>query len=93
MRDAQVRLATDVLPLDLATLSGRVIYRAQPQGFYFGTEGLRFRIAGGTEAQPGNFSVMRSAGPGQLPHGEVRADGIDLKLAATLLDYFRCRRT
>ncbi len=88
MRDAQVRLATDVLPLDLATLSGRVIYRAQPQGFYFGTEGLRFRLAGGTEAQPGNFSVMRSAAPPRPPHGEVRADGIDLKLAATLLDYF-----
>ena len=88
MRDAQVRLAADVLPLDLATLSGRVVYRAQPQGFYFGTEGLRFRLAGGTEARPGNFSLMRSAAPGQPPHGEVRADGIDLKLAATLLDYF-----
>ena len=88
MRDAHVRLAADVLPLELAGLSGRLVYRSQPQGFYFGTEGLRLRLAGGAESQPGNFSVMRATDATQGRHGEMRADGIDVKLAATLLEYF-----
>jgi uncharacterized protein (TIGR02099 family) len=88
MRDAHVRLAADGLPLELAGLSGRVVYRTQPHGFYFGTEGLRLRLAGGAESQPGNFSVMRATDAAKGPHGEIRADGIDVKLAATLLEYF-----
>jgi uncharacterized protein (TIGR02099 family) len=88
VRDAKMQLAADVLPLDLASLSGRATYRVQPQGFQFATEGLRFRPRGGAEAQPGNFSLARSADPGQPPRGEVKADNIDLKLAASLLDYF-----
>jgi uncharacterized protein YhdP len=88
VRDAKVQLAADVLPLELATLSGRAIYRVQPQGFQFSTEGLRFRPRGGAEAQPGNFSLTRTTEAGQPPKGEVRADGIDLKLAASLVDFF-----
>ena len=88
MRDAQARLAADVLPLDLASLSGRATYRAEPQGFSFSAKGLRFRLASGVEARPGNFSLRYSAPAGQLPQGEAGADGIDLKIAATLLDYF-----
>jgi uncharacterized protein (TIGR02099 family) len=87
MRDARLQLADDATPLELASLAGRVVYRAQPQGFFLGTEGLRFRIAGGAETQPGNFSVMRATDAAG-PHGEVQADGIDLKIAATLLDHF-----
>jgi uncharacterized protein YhdP len=39
------------------------------------------------EAQPGRFSISRVGG-GPAPHTEVSADNIDLKIAATLLDYF-----
>jgi uncharacterized protein (TIGR02099 family) len=88
MRDAHLRLADDALPLELAGLSGRLVYRAQPQGFYFGTEGLRLRLAGGAESQPGSFSVLRATQPGKGAHGEIRANGIDVKLAATLLEHF-----
>ena len=87
MRDAKVQLAADVLPLELASLSGRLLYRVQPEGFQFGTEGLRFRTASGDEARPGNFSLTRKT-EGGVPKGEVRADGIDLKIAASLIDYF-----
>jgi uncharacterized protein YhdP len=83
MRNAKVQLASDVLPLELASLAGRFVYRTQAQGFQFATEGLRFRTASGAEARPGNFSMSKSA-----ERGEVRADGIDLKIAASLLDYF-----
>ncbi|MGE5095567.1 MAG: YhdP family protein, partial [Betaproteobacteria bacterium] len=88
MRDARAQLAADALPLELASISGRARYRAQPTGFTFTTEGLRFRLPSGLEAQPGNFALARKAQPGRDPQSEVRADGIDLKIAATLLDYF-----
>ena len=88
MRDARAQLAADVLPLELASLQGRAIYRVRPNGFTFATEGLRFRLASGVEAQPGGFSLARTADPNQPPRVEVHADGIDLKIAATLLDYF-----
>ncbi len=88
VRDATAQLAADALPLELASLSGRARYAARPDGFTFATEGLRFRLAGGPEAHPGDFSMQRRAGPGEAPRFEVRADGIDLKIAATLIDYF-----
>jgi uncharacterized protein (TIGR02099 family) len=88
MRDARVQLDADALPLELASISGRAHYRAQPGGFSFATEGLRFRLPNGLEAQPGGFSLARRAGPGAVPRVELRADGIDLKIVATLLDYF-----
>ena len=88
LRDARAQLAADVLPLDLATISGRANYTAEPDGFTFATQGLRFRLASGAEVRPGNFSVARIAQPDQPSRVDVRADGIDLKIAATLLEYF-----
>ena len=88
MRDARVQLDADALPLELASISGRAHYRALADGFTFATEGLRFRLPSGVEAQPGAFSMSRRAAGGAAPRVEVRADGIDLKIAATLLDYF-----
>ena len=88
MRDARAQLAADALPLELASISGRARYRVEPGGFTFATEGLRFRLANGVEATPGNFSLARRAPAGSVPRVEVRADGIDIKIAATLVDYF-----
>ncbi len=88
MRDARAQLAADVLPLDLATIAGRATYRVERDGFAFATEGLRFRLASGPEVHPGKFSLARDAPPGKRPRLDIRADGIDLKIAATLLDYF-----
>ena len=88
VRDAKAQLAADALPLELDSLSGRAIYDAKGDGFTFATRDLRFRLAGGAEAQPGNFSLARIAAAGQVPQVEVRADGIDLKIAAALIDYF-----
>ena len=88
MRDATAQLAADALPLTLAAVSGRATYRARPDGFSFATTGLRFRLPDGVEAHPGNFSIERTLAAGAPPHVEVRADGIDLKIAAALIDYF-----
>ena len=58
-------------------------YRVEPDGFSFGTEGLRFRTrARAWRRKPGSFSIARRATQGAAPRGEVRADGIDLKIAA-----------
>ncbi|HET6263657.1 MAG TPA: YhdP family protein [Usitatibacter sp.] len=88
VRDARAQLAADVLPLELATLAGRATYRAKPGGYSLATEGLTFRLASGMEAQPANFQVSRDAEPGKPARVEIRANNIDLKIAATLLDYF-----
>ena len=88
MRDARGQLASDVLPLELATISGRARYKVEPDGFSFATEGLRFRLATGVEVRPGNLYIARAQQPGSPARVDVRADGIDLKIAATLLDYF-----
>jgi uncharacterized protein (TIGR02099 family) len=88
MRDARVQLDADSPPLELASISGRAHYRAVADGFSLDTEGLRFRLAGGAEAQPGKFSMSRKAAAGAVPRVELRADGIDLNIAATLLDSF-----
>jgi uncharacterized protein (TIGR02099 family) len=88
LRDAKAQLAADALPLDLASVAGRAVYRAEPSGFYFGTEGLRLRTASGMEARPASFSLLRRSVQGQGPRGEVRADGIDLKIAAALVESF-----
>lgn len=87
-RDATAQLAADSLPLTLASISGRATYRAKPDGFSLQTRGLRFRLPNGDEARPGDFSLARTAPAGGPPHVEVRADGIDLKIAAALIDYF-----
>ena len=88
LRDARVQLAADALPLQLASLSGRAIYSASPTGFSLATEQLRFRLASGAEASPGRFSISRTTQPGAGARTEFRADNIDVKIAATLVDYF-----
>lgn len=88
LRDGRAQLAADVLPLELATLSGRATWKLQPGGYSLSTQGLRFRTASGLEAQPGRFSVSFGQVAGAPPKGEVKADGIDLKIAAALMVYF-----
>ena len=88
MRDAKGQLAADALPLELASISGRATYRVEMDGFIFATENLRFRLASGMAAQFGNFSISRRTAPGKPEHVDMKADGIDLKIMATLIDYF-----
>ncbi|APV50455.1 TIGR02099 family protein [Betaproteobacteria bacterium GR16-43] len=87
LRDVRAQLAADAQPLELASVSGRVEYRAEPGGFYVGTEDLRFRTAAGLDAKPASFSLLRRAEKGEAARGEFRADGLDLKVAVTLLEH------
>ena len=86
-RGVRARLAEDALPLDLDTLSGRAFYRLQDDGYAVGTRGLSFRTHDGLAAHAADFSLSVGAAAGQPRRGEVRANGVDLKIAAALLDY------
>ncbi len=86
-RGVRAQLAADALPLDLDSLSGRAFYRAQEGGFAAGASELAFRAKDGLAAQAASFSVSIARGADGAPRGEVRADGVDLKIAAALLDY------
>ena len=86
-RGVRAQFSGDTLPLDLDTLSGRAFYRIQDGGFAAGASNLAFRAAGGLAAQGANFSIAIARPPSGPPRGEVRADGVDLKIAAALLDY------
>ena len=87
VRDARAQLADDGLPLELASLNGRGTYRGEALSFYFGTEKLAFRTASGLKSRDAQFSVSRTGPVGSGASGEAKANGIDLKIAAALLDY------
>lgn len=87
LRGVRAQLAADALPLDLATLSGRAFYRLQEGGYEAGAADLAFRTGEGLAATGANFSLSFGREAGRPPHGAVRADGVDLKIAAALLAY------
>jgi uncharacterized protein (TIGR02099 family) len=87
LRGVRAQLAADALPLDLEALSGRAFYRLQAGGFAAGTRGLAFRTREGLAAREADFSVSVGREAGRAPRGEIRANGVDLKIAAALLDY------
>jgi len=83
----RAQLAEDAQPLDLATLSGRAFYRLLDDGYAAGTKGLSFRTREGLATTAADFSVSVSRKAGEPRRGEVRANGVDLKIGAALLDY------
>ncbi len=87
LRGVRAQLAADVLPLDLDSLSGRAFYRLQEGGYAAGTRGLAFRTREGLAAQAADFSLSVGQEAGQPRRGEIRANGVELKIAAALLDY------
>lgn len=87
LADVRVQLAADVLPLDLDSLAGRAYYRAQEGGYVAGARDLAFRTGEGLAARGADFSLSVGQEPGQPRRVEVRANGVDLKIAAALLDY------
>jgi uncharacterized protein (TIGR02099 family) len=86
-RGVRAQFPGDVRPLDLVTLSGRAFYRLQEGGFAAGAANLAFRSPTGLEARGADFSLSLSRPAAGPARGEVRANGVDLKIAAALLDY------
>lgn len=76
-------------PLQLQALHGRLSARSQ-NGYHFAVQGLSFTASDGLSWPRGDFSLnyVPTGAPGQGnqgEHGELLADGIDLAIAAQLL--------
>ncbi|HUR88415.1 MAG TPA: DUF3971 domain-containing protein, partial [Ramlibacter sp.] len=73
------RLAPELAPLELTSVSGRVAGQRFATGFEFGTEQLQFQTADGIRWPGGNVFVRWSDAQGlQAARGELRADKLDL---------------
>ncbi|HZY17116.1 MAG TPA: YhdP family protein [Ramlibacter sp.] len=77
--DVATRLAPDLAPLGLASLSGRLGGRRLPGGFEFETQQLQFVTDQGQRWPGGNVFVQWTDADGKRPAaGELRADRLDL---------------
>jgi uncharacterized protein (TIGR02099 family) len=89
LTDTRVRLADDLAPLDFADLTGRIEYRASDAGFTMASKGLAFRTANGVQLPPADFSLMlANQNDAATMNGEMKGNGIDLKVLTALLEYF-----
>jgi uncharacterized protein (TIGR02099 family) len=87
--NARAQLADDVSPLSIAKLTGRLNYQRLEDGFRIGTSKLEFRTQEGVNSLPADFSLaLQSAGHVEKERGEITANGIDLKVMTSLLEYF-----
>ncbi|HEY1230578.1 MAG TPA: TIGR02099 family protein, partial [Ramlibacter sp.] len=77
--DVVTRLAPDLAPLGLATLSGRLGGKWRADGFEFETRDLQFITDQGQRWPGGKLSVSWREGDGKrLAAGELQADRLDL---------------
>jgi uncharacterized protein (TIGR02099 family) len=87
--NARAQLGDDVSPLSIAKLAGRLTYQRLEDGFRIGTSKLEFRTQEGVNSLPADFSLaLQSAGNVDKERGEITANGIDLKVMTSLLEYF-----
>jgi uncharacterized protein (TIGR02099 family) len=79
LADVRAQLATDLSPLDIRWLSGRLAWRETEQGAEFSTRRLALQMAGGLSLPPTDFYLrMEHAADGHPGGGEVRANTLEL---------------
>ncbi len=79
LADVSVRVNTDLAPLRMASLSGRLSARFTPDGFEFETRDLAFDTADAIRWPGGNLTLKQhDAGTGSGAAGELLADRLDL---------------
>ncbi len=85
LADVAVRVGRDLMPLQLASLSGRLSGRFAPDSREFATRELAFDTADGIRWPGGNLSLKQQDG-GALrpPSGELTADQLDLAALAQI---------
>jgi uncharacterized protein (TIGR02099 family) len=87
--NARAQLGADAAPLNIAKLAGRLDYKRLDDGFSIGSQKLEFRTKEGVVGQPADFSfALRNAGVAEKENGEITANGIDLKVVTSLIEYF-----
>ncbi len=79
LADVSTRLAPELTPLALQSVSGRLGGKRLVNGFEFETQGLQFQTREGQRWPGGNlFVAWTDADGGRAAHGELRADKLDL---------------
>lgn len=87
--NASVQLEPGLQPLNLAKLAGRIDYKAEPGGFAVQSKALELRTRDGVVLPSADFSLLlRDQGDLAKAKGEATGNGIDLKVMATLIEYF-----
>jgi uncharacterized protein (TIGR02099 family) len=90
--NARAQLGDDAAPLNIAKLAGRLEYKRLDGGFQVGSKKLEFSTREGVVSPAADFSVaLRNAGLPSEPNrasGEITANGIDLKVVTSLVEYF-----
>lgn len=85
LADVQVRVGADLMPLQLASLSGRLSGKFSVDSVAMATRELAFETADGIRWPGGNLSLrQQQAGGTQPPSGELTADRLDLAALAQI---------
>ncbi len=84
LTEVDVKLATDLEPLALRSVSGRLGGQRLDGGFEFSTTGLAFETGDGLVWPGGNVFVRYTAPANAQPAGEFRADQLDLNALARI---------
>ncbi len=87
--NARAQLASDLAPLQIAKLAGRIEYVAEEGGFTIGSQALEFKTRDGVTSLPADFSLtLKHQQDASRASGAVIANGLDLKVMTALLEYF-----
>ncbi len=85
LADVQVRVGADLMPLQLASVSGRLSGKFSADSFAIATRELAFETADGIRWPGGNLSLrQQQAGGMRPPSGELTADRLDLAALAQI---------
>lgn len=89
LTNARVQLDTDLVPLNIAKLAGRVEYKAQEGGYTVGSTALEIRTREGVVLPAADFSLtLQNQADAATAKGAVSGNGIDLKVMAALIESF-----
>jgi uncharacterized protein (TIGR02099 family) len=87
LKQVDVRLAKDLQPIAMQSVSGRLSGQTVGGGVRFATEGLAFRTQDGIQWPGGNVSFLQTGQEGKVQaFGELKADRLDLAALAQIAD-------
>ena len=87
--NVRAQLDTDLAPLNIAKLAGRIEYKAQEGGFMVGSKALEILTREGVVLPPTDFSLtLQHQNDVTKAKGEISGNDIDLKVMAALMESF-----
>ncbi len=87
--NARAQLDTDLAPLNIAKLAGRIVYKAEEGGFTLGSKALEIHTREGVVLPPADFSLtLQHQTDVTQAKGEISGNDIDLKVIAALIESF-----